>query len=61
MTSFEEKLILLVKEKPCLYVKSSKEYKNAYKKDAVWASIAEQLNKPGKYDYVLNLRKALFT
>ncbi|EAT46137.1 AAEL002643-PA [Aedes aegypti] len=45
MASFEEKLIVLVKEYPCLYSKGSKEYRNAQKKEHIWMHIAGQLNK----------------
>ncbi|XP_029734461.2 uncharacterized protein LOC115269814 [Aedes albopictus] len=45
MASFEEKLILLVKENPCLYAKSAKDYRNVQKKESIWNAIAVELNK----------------
>lgn len=47
MASFEEKLILLVQEQPCLYNKKSKEYKNSHRKEEIWLAIAAKLEKPG--------------
>ena len=48
MASFDEKLIHLFEQNPCLYDKKQKSYKDVVLKENVWASIAQEMNCDGK-------------
>jgi len=45
--AYEERLIELVKERPHLYLRRHKDYKNKAMKEVAWTGIGNQLGKPG--------------
>ena len=54
-----EQLILLVRDNPVLYDKSRLDYMDAEMKDNIWARIAAELGRDGKFPSIdINVRSA---
>ena len=53
MAEFDESLISLVKQYPCLYNIKLSDFKVCYKKENAWKDISKQLNTPGKCNLLI--------